>query len=474
MIAFGGLAFWAGTHAYVEAVELGGSLPLLSQDEAFYALAEDDAELCFSGGHVGGGTDPRLPFSVRNAARAAYIAQHYGSRAAGLQDTNATVKTVDLGILEAERYLLFSLSEAKKHGFQLPDPAIVELESRLAGIRERLGGATGLLAAGTSFQRIFDSLQKRPVDDDWARRESARAARKVGEVSLRMATEELQGDAASQELQVAEKWLLRAAKTALRVPEEAIVVKPAAQNSKGWFGLSSSKPSLGTRPIDSILVTLQSQPFLLPVDARSLFITLTSLTALYARTSMPTAVSLLNTALTLTPPKPAMSEDLGSKTHDSYISARHALLQAFLGEIMLASQPTSDPRLGLLKGSQIARDTSIELHKTGLIKERSMMKAIWTATFGSAEDKAAERLRHRVCITDRDARTAASTTYYLLGIIHERASRQKEALEAYTTAMRLAKDIGDMDDLSKPLDDRSDHAGFARALGAHTRLKESM
>lgn len=482
---------WATTHAYIEHISLGGALPLLPQDEQLYHLAEDDAELSFSGAHQGGGTDPRLPFSVRNAVRAAFIAQHYGAKALTVHNADATIHTVDAGVLEAERYLLFALAEARQAGFHLPDQAVVELESRLAGLRERQGGSVGLQAARVSYERIFDALSEAASsssatstspDPDWLRRASSRAARKVGEVSLRMTTEL----GALEERASAEKWLLRSAKLALRVPENAVVIQTSNNNShtatsKGWFSFwsssssnSSSAPTLGRQPVDALVASLEDQPFLLPVDARSLFTTLTTLSALYAQTSLPTALRLLSAALALAPPKPAHSEDLASKVHDSYISARHALLQTFEGEIALAARPGSDPRMGLLKASHSARDTSAELHKTGLTADPSILSAVWTALFGSAQQKAAERLRSRVALTDRDARTAASTAYFLLGLIHERARRNSEALEAYLSAMKLAADRTEVEDLTKPLGEKADQAGFRRAYTAHAKLKESM
>lgn len=492
-IVLGGIGLWAGTHAYVENIELGASLPLQQLDEELYGLSEDDLELCFSGGHAGGGTDERLTFSIRNAIRAAFIAQHYGSRAVSVHQEDSTVKTVDAGVLEAERYLLYAIAETRKLGLDLPDKAVVEMENRLAGLRERLGGATGLLAAKVSYERIFDALlhqehvaNSSTATDDWNRREAARVARKAGEVSLRMALEQLNGEAAVQEQAVAESWLLRSAKLALRVPEHAIVVKPGSEtsssSSKGWlsrftpasFSSSSSNIQVGRRPIDSILTTLEGQPFMLPVDARTLFSTLTSLSALYARISMPTATQLLTAALSLTPPNPKMAGDVSAKAHDSYIAARHALLQTFMGELTLAQNAQADPRMLLLKASQASRDTSTELHKTGLTSDRSMFTATWKSIFGSAQDKAAERLRHRVSLTDRDARTAASTSYYLLGIIHERGGKHKEALDAYQSAMKLAADKQEAEELGQPLAKYADDAGFRRALRAHVKLKEGM
>ncbi|GAA6004579.1 hypothetical protein JCM10207_000944 [Rhodosporidiobolus poonsookiae] len=227
-------------HLYVEHVALAP--PALSpQDDPDHWTDELDG---WSGQHTGnGGTDPRLGLLARAAVRGAWISQSWGggtvaSPAAtvapagsaqagtpfgalarpggtmiGARDEIASRGTPvrDAGWLLAEKYLVFALQKAAGRGISLVDSvdweahiehggvdrAAVELEERLAGLRERIGGRYKLEAAREGWERIYYALAASPTTDraspegvrqiEWERREKLKASRKLGELSGRIA-----------------------------------------------------------------------------------------------------------------------------------------------------------------------------------------------------------------------------------------------------------------------------------------------
>ncbi|GAA6051863.1 hypothetical protein JCM3770_005504 [Rhodotorula araucariae] len=250
-------------HLYVEHVELAAPALDPARDDPDDWLAEQDG---WSGLHTParGGTDPRLGIVARAAIRGAYIAQTWGAGVAasplaagapgaaanaspfavtrmggamiGAQQDAAAPghgrQASDAGWLLAERYLVFALLRAAQRGIALEDSAAweqhvdrggvdraaVELEERLAGIRERIGGRARLEAARDGWERIYYALEASPTDpadaahgavSAWERREKLLATRKLGELSARIADFWREGtDERRVENDKAEGWFL--------------------------------------------------------------------------------------------------------------------------------------------------------------------------------------------------------------------------------------------------------------------------
>ncbi|GAA5837627.1 hypothetical protein JCM9279_006810 [Rhodotorula babjevae] len=238
-------------HLYVEHVALApADLRRSSDDDPDDWLAEQPG---WSGLHTDkrGGTDPRLGVLARAAIRGAYIAQTWGagmvasplsasapasssaspfsvSRMGGdmigaRHDAAAGAATQgrqvgDGGWLLAEQYLAYALARAAERGIALDDSSLapaawerhvdqggggvdraaVELEERLAGVRERIGGRARLEAARDGWERIYFALSASPsptsdldpvgaADRAWEARETLVATRKLGELSARIA-----------------------------------------------------------------------------------------------------------------------------------------------------------------------------------------------------------------------------------------------------------------------------------------------
>ncbi|GAA5996090.1 uncharacterized protein JCM10292_007387 [Rhodotorula paludigena] len=248
-------------HQYVEHVELAApSSSALDPgtDDPDDWLAEREG---WSGLHTAkrGGTDPRLGVFARAAIRGAWISQNWGAglvaspvAAHGPAATSASPFGVarmggdmigardeaasrgrqvsDAGWLLAERYLAYALERAANKGISLVDSAAweshvdqggvdraaVELEERLAGVRERIGGRFKLEEAREGWERIYYALEASPTsaterraDAEWERREKLLATRKLGELSARIADHWREGsDERRFENTKAEGWFL--------------------------------------------------------------------------------------------------------------------------------------------------------------------------------------------------------------------------------------------------------------------------
>ncbi|BGP13812.1 hypothetical protein JCM10213_006355 [Rhodosporidiobolus nylandii] len=244
-------------HLYVEHVELAPAKLAAGEDPDEWT---EEAE-GWSGAHTGrGGTDPRLGVIARAAVRGAWLSQNWGGGLAvspvashspspgssspfgalakpggqmiGAADEVASrgKQVADAGWAMAERYLVFALRKAQERGISLQDSvdweahveqggvdrAAVELEERLAGLRERVGGRYKLEAAREGWERIYYALASSPTTDaargaeiEWERREKLKATRKLGELSGRIA--ELWRDGSDErvlENRKAEGWFI--------------------------------------------------------------------------------------------------------------------------------------------------------------------------------------------------------------------------------------------------------------------------
>ncbi|GAA5947330.1 hypothetical protein JCM3765_001628 [Sporobolomyces pararoseus] len=252
-----------GVHLYVEHVAL--STPNDQDVEEWF----EEGSQGWSGKHLekGGGTDPRLGMLARSAIRGAWISMNWnsGTAASPLSQTQTQpqISTTsrfgprmigqeefkksivgegsseqvirDSGWLLAEQYLVFALKKASERGISLVEPkdweiwvekggvdrCAIELEERLAGLRERLGGRLKLELAREGWERIYNSLNQSPSTDlttpkgrkliEWEEREKLLASRKLGELSQRIS--KLWGGKDSEqgqiELQTSKDWFIK-------------------------------------------------------------------------------------------------------------------------------------------------------------------------------------------------------------------------------------------------------------------------
>ncbi|GAA5868936.1 hypothetical protein JCM3774_006795 [Rhodotorula dairenensis] len=264
------LAAFTAVHLYVEHVALAGPAPNCAGPDNDPDEWAEEAH-GWTGLHTPnrGGTDPRLGLWTRMAIRAAWMSQHWGSGTVAapesgpaaassssspfavaaprrIGDANATAanggagasvdpaaarQVHDAGWIMAERYLAQALRRAAEtRGISLVDSrdweahvdhggvdrAAVELEERLAGIRERIGGRARLDKARQGWERIYYALEASPSDPTshareakWEQLEKLRATRKLAELSARIADSWRPGsDERAEELERAEGWFL--------------------------------------------------------------------------------------------------------------------------------------------------------------------------------------------------------------------------------------------------------------------------
>lgn len=442
------VTLWAGTHVWVEYIELGRAFPLQPD-----ALGWDNEETSWSGGHAGGGTDTRLPWAVRNGIRAAYVAQHYGGgplpspigqgKHAGGQliaSQRESIQVPDAGYITAERNLVHALLAISKKGTQLPDRAVLELEERLAGVRERLAGSVGLAEARRGWERIWSCLIAAPdfKTASWCQQAAIRAARKSGDVAYRIGSETLvKGPLQQAEFAKAERMLLWSAAQALGLP-----VSDASPK-----GASTSRPSEITVILSSLPSAIER---LAPEAQRNLFSSLSSLITLYsAQANLTTALSISEAARQVLSSPSVRSERLPNQLHAAWLHSRYSSTSAYSAEIKRALKQPEVESLDLLKSSIVKSEQASKIaSETGLLSPRTIPGFFRTALLGSSSDKEAERLRKRVQEVEKEARLAGSNASYLTGLIHELGARKEkladwclgdsEALRQYQAAMKFA------------------------------------
>ncbi|GAA5900227.1 uncharacterized protein JCM6883_002779 [Sporobolomyces salmoneus] len=418
-----------GVHLYVEHSAL--ALPKSGEVDDSEEWLEETGQ-GWSGKHLGngGGTDPRLGLLARAAVRGAWISMNWasgsaasplsasashsvttskfapvGPRMIGQEQSMASRGTpvADSGWLMAEQYLVFALRKAQERGISLLEPgdwerqiekggvdrAAVELEERLAGLRERIGGRIKLEQAREGWERIYLALAQSPTTDistkqgkklvEWEQREKILASRKLGELGARIA--ELWGKGTEEgkfESERAQDWFVRGLAPVLRNDVgggTAALVQPSPEEKKhvtpssSFFGFWSrshppstpdiSSPSSPSQPELSHLVSLVSSTSptsLPPSTSRAVISTLVSLETFLARTAsdLPSAQSVQQSALdfaqrlsTSTPAStgtpvekmlPPTTISQASKLLTSlYLTTRIAALETHLAECTLAS-----------------------------------------------------------------------------------------------------------------------------------------
>jgi hypothetical protein len=167
LITVSALSIWEASNLAIEHVSMGRALPLMHDE---YAWEEDEQE-AWSGNHTGGGTDSRLDFWTRLAIRSAYSSQsapagplQVGQSGARLiQNAREAMVVPDQGYLTAERHLVYAITTAREQKIELPDRAIIELEMRLASVRERAAGQAYLIGARKGYERCARRWRARLV-----------------------------------------------------------------------------------------------------------------------------------------------------------------------------------------------------------------------------------------------------------------------------------------------------------------------
>ncbi|GAA6061835.1 hypothetical protein JCM10212_000752 [Sporobolomyces blumeae] len=422
-----------GVHLYVEHVELKLPPSLSAHDDPDEWLADVEG---WSGAHTGqGGTDPRLGILARAAVRGAWISQHWGAGSAlspvsnhqatfgvskaggtmiGAQQAQASRGTPvnDAGWAMAEQYLAYAMRRAEDKGISLVEPAdwearierggvdraAVELEERLAGLRERIGGRIKLEQARDGWERIYFALSASPTTDvsteqgrklvEWEQREKVTASRKLGELGGRIA--EMWGkdtEEGRQEATRAQGWfvgglvpvLARAGGVALdgqglRVLEEKAESTKHVTPKTSFFSFwSRSHPTPVTTasstaqdtPVSKLISLLDSAPSTLPPStSRAVLSSLVSLETFLARTAsdLASAQSVQSAALTYVDtltsmasatapqsgvahsPLPPSTVPQASKLLTSlFLTTRGSVLKTHLSECALAATQQARP-----------------------------------------------------------------------------------------------------------------------------------
>lgn len=532
-----GVGSVAAVHAWVEKVELAGGAVEGNAEADPEGWAEELEG--WSGAWRGGGTDPRLGFFARAAIRGAWISQHWGGGivASPVSQTQQTLRTSnptgnpfasslggtmiggksveqpslgtevgDAGWRLAESYLVYALNRAEKKGISLvfpeghergaPQPhptsvtyattpggasgvdrAAVELEERLAGLRERIGGRYKLEEAREGWERIYYALSAASEPTGWETREKLRATRKLGELSARLA---LLWRAGTEERELeqskAEGWLLggllpELAKADHRRLDHSTLagdapssLKKVASPMSSFFAFwshshpsaTSSSPTLSTiptpsspstplRPELSTLVDLltthdSSASPLHPATYRAIIASLISLEAQLARQhSLPAAHALQSSGLHFTQlllphspttpttlPTPTLSSSssaVASASHaltHLHLATRTSVLSTHLAEVSLALRlPSTEPfSLDLLQGS--INTSEAVLHAL----EPSPLLKVKPTGWSSAREKILGRAAKQV---QRDARVTGAMSANLVALVHEMGPRKSVA-----------------------------------------------
>ncbi|GAA5875538.1 hypothetical protein JCM16303_000662 [Sporobolomyces ruberrimus] len=479
------LSTLVGVHLYVEHSAL--SIPTTEEDVEEWL---EETSQGWSGKHLGhgGGTDPRLGVSARAAIRGAWISIHWnsgkaaspiaaqqggsgashfavvGPRMIGQEQTRQTRGTpvADSGWLMAEQYLVFALDKAKERGITLEEPgdwerqvekggvdrAAVELEERLAGLRERIGGRLKLELAREGWERIYYALAQSPTTDvstikgkklvEWEQRERVVASRKLGELGARIA--ELWGketDEGKYEAERARDWFVKGLTPVLEGGGKAIVervdqsplatieqekkhVTPSSSFFSFW---SRSHPPSSTRRISPSsssssnpelshlvsLVSSTSSTSLPPSTSRAVLSTLVSLETFLARTSsdLSSAQEIQQTALsyaerlssststtTSTSPEhllPPTTISQASKLLSSlYLTTRISALETHLTECRLASLQKASSKSSRALSS--ARQTSLSSFHSVREKVQSVLLTLPPTGTTETEEKEIKEL----------------------------------------------------------------------------------
>ncbi|KAK4705719.1 hypothetical protein P7C70_g483, partial [Phenoliferia sp. Uapishka_3] len=541
------LGAFAGVHVWVEKVELAGA----ARDDDPHHWAEDlDG---WSGAYRGGGTDPRLGLRARMAIRSAWIGQSWGGGIAtsavptsagagaggamiGAPRSNAGREVGDAGWQMAEGYLVYAIDRATKRGISLSvndpasnvcsvDRAALELEERLAGVRERIGGRYKLEEARAGWEKVYYALSSTSDAAGWIKRERLRATKKLGEISARIASLEPEGSSGRTfQNTKAEGWflggLLPALTEAVGSTEQLDTPSKSISPSASFFAFwsrshppsrPSSLPSY-VRPELEKLGRLVDQAATIqtldPATSRAILTALVSLETFLARTrnlaaaeaiqrsSLSLASSLhLSPAFSSEPDITTLKVDPSSKTQrvlpwstPSWLSptlgqlhllTRTSLVATHLAEVSLAQRQPEPEAFLRLQGAINDCDVIISaLESSPLLNSTTGLSRLLPS-------KTRRELEVAASSIVRDARLTGAMAARLTGYVHEagcgsiskkkkRSAKQQlwcggdaSALAFYARAMELSG--SSEGSAGKVVDDKGyseAEAGFRRAQKA--------
>ncbi|MBW0512664.1 hypothetical protein O181_052379 [Austropuccinia psidii MF-1] len=251
---------FVGLHLWVEHIELppANRGPGITADS--YAWNEEVSG--WSAGFMGKGTDPRIGWRARSLIRAAWVAENWQTGRAGLgpqerQDTSDD-RLVDSAYAISETRLQEAIFIAKEAGLQPNDRTLIELQNRLAEVCQRIDTSLSLFKAYEIYAQVWRSClasTKRRGDgglNHWELHEALRAARRLGELGLKLAAFERPTDVdrAMLHQQTSEKYLIWAIthglETAIKSshqrsvadssPTKPLLQHHQAESSSTWWG----------------------------------------------------------------------------------------------------------------------------------------------------------------------------------------------------------------------------------------------
>ncbi|KAI5475391.1 hypothetical protein MNV49_001459 [Pseudohyphozyma bogoriensis] len=496
---------FAGFHVYVEQ-QLPRAAAGENEDEQGWSEELEG----WTGGYLGGGTDPRVGLKGRMAIRAAWFAQNWGVRTridvpddhgGGAFIGKAATKEHEIKDPKweaAETYLCIAALQMDKKGISVTVPrqdggidrAALELEQRLAGVREKLGGRYKLVAAREGWERVYYALSAVAEPGAWEKRERLRATKKLGEISARLAGTWVEGSVEhKEEMEKAKGWLYGGLIPVLGEFTESTSTLAESKKSVGpktsFFGFwSHSHPSADTSSSTSphsTLISLLSSSLSStpppPATSRAILNSLLSLETFLARShQLPEAKSLQSSALvyanalhpSLSSTPSVLSTGQGrsstvegvnsdrlqsqwrqkkwaaSALSEIFLLTRTSLFATHLAEVTIALNPKSTP-------------TSLTLLQGAINDSEHALDAASTAP-AKLSDHALERAFKAI---QRDSKLTGGMAAKLVAFVHESCGKQKGRKESWcggdvTAELFWAKA------LTFDADDESAAAGAAR------------
>lgn len=375
----------------------------------------------------------------------------------------------DAGWQQAEGYLLFAIDSAQQKGISLSSPGggagdavdrtALELEQRLASLRELIGGRYKLNEARDGWERIYYALSAatNPTPSDV--RERTKATKKLGDISARLAE---MYDAGSEErrceMNKAEGWLLGGLLTVLGagagMENVDIVAKgKAASPSSGFFGFWARSHPPGTtttttiRPeiralVDalSLHATSPTPPFD-PATSRTLLNSLTTLETFLARDRNLLAAqgvqsSSLSFTRSLSTPSPdivrtekilSRTTDKSAALHQLYLVVRESIFATHLAEVSLAlGQSATEPTRLLVGAITDSQAVVTALETSALAAPLSFF-----ASFSSSQESVLQR---RLGKSARNLLRDAALTGSMAASLSAIVCKDKEQAEGYRAA----------------------------------------
>lgn len=526
-----GLGTLAAIHAWVEKVELAGGMTDPADEDGWGEELEGWSGAWRGGGtdprlgffaraavrgawisqHWGGGIVASPVSQTEQKVRSAgnpFASSLGGAMIGGgksMEEPSLGKEVGDAGWRLAENYLVYAMTRAEAKGISLVFPeghdratsstsaldsvtystipdastsrtskvdrAAVELESRLANLRERIGGRYKLEEAREGWERIYYALSSVTSPSGWEAREKLRATKKLGEISARLAglwragTEERELEESR-----AEGWYLGGVLPVLaradgrKLERETLGAaekgKKVASPLSSFFGFwSHSHPTTSSLPVvtPTTLPTLPTStplrpefrtllsllhahstdspsssttPPLHPATTRAVLSSLIALEAHLARlgpNSLPTAHALQSAALHFTqnllphstttptslPKLEGTGTSAGSALTQLHLATRTAVLSAHLAEVSLALRiPGAEPpSLALLQGSINTCESVL-----GALGESALAMKSRAQGWASGREKVLARAARGV---RADAGKAGAMSANLVGLVHE-------------------------------------------------------